>query len=220
MIPIVTPEEMAAIDAAAPEPVEVLIERAGAATARAARRMLGGAYGRVVNVIAGKGNNGNDGRAAAQRLRADGLTGAVRGKTKRTTIADPEAERARDLVNRNFAPTAPDRLWVADMTYVSTWSGWVYVAFVVDVDSRTIVGASGLLTYLKSQDKQVMTTLSRKMLGYALGRTVLASDRPLLAEMAAAGGNAAFSDLAVKIVTSRQFRTRAGNEPALSTGVR
>ena len=74
MIPIVTPEEMAAIDAAAPEPVEVLIERAGAATARAARRMLGGAYGRVVNVIAGKGNNGNDGRAAAQRLRADGMT--------------------------------------------------------------------------------------------------------------------------------------------------
>ena len=87
-------------------------------------------------------------------------------------------------------------------------------------DSRTIVGASGLLTYLKSQDKQVMTTLSRKMLGYALGRTVLASDRPLLAEMAAAGGNAAFSDLAAKIVTSRQFRTRAGDEPALSAGVR
>ena len=74
MIPIVTPEEMAAIDAAAPEPVEVLIERAGEATARVARRMLGGAYGRVVNVIVGKGNNGNDGRAAAQRLRADGMT--------------------------------------------------------------------------------------------------------------------------------------------------
>ena len=87
-------------------------------------------------------------------------------------------------------------------------------------DNKTIVGAGGLLAYLKTQDKQVMTTLSRKMLGYALGRTVLASDRPLLAEMAAAGGNAAFSDLAVKIVTSRQFRTRAGDEPALSAGVR
>jgi hypothetical protein len=87
-------------------------------------------------------------------------------------------------------------------------------------DNRTIVGASGLLTYLKTQDKQVMTTLSRKMLGYALGRTVLASDRPLLAEMAAVGGDAAFSDLAVKIVTSRQFRTRAGDEPALTAGVR
>ncbi|MGI9051531.1 MAG: NAD(P)H-hydrate dehydratase [Ilumatobacteraceae bacterium] len=73
MIPIVTPEEMAAIDAAAPEPVEELIERAGAAVARAARTMLGGTYGRVVNVIAGKGNNGADGRAAARRLEAAGV---------------------------------------------------------------------------------------------------------------------------------------------------
>jgi len=65
VIPIVTPEEMAAIDKAAPEPVEVLIERAGSAVARLAREMLGGTYGRTVAVIAGKGNNGNDGRAAA-----------------------------------------------------------------------------------------------------------------------------------------------------------
>ena len=80
-------------------------------------------------------------RCTVERLmRADGLHGAVRGKTKRTTIADPAAERARDLVNRNFAPTAPDRLWVADMTYVSTWSGWVYVAFVVDAYARRILG--------------------------------------------------------------------------------
>jgi len=50
------------------------------------------------------------------------------------------------------------------------------------------------------------------MLGYALGRTVLASDRPLVAEMTAAGGNASFSDLALKIVTSRQFRNRAGDD--------
>ena len=73
VIPIVTPEEMAAIDAAAPEPVEVLIERAGAAVARMARQMLGGTYGRTVNVIAGKGNNGNDGRAAAASLAARGV---------------------------------------------------------------------------------------------------------------------------------------------------
>jgi NAD(P)H-hydrate epimerase len=68
VIPIVTPDEMAAIDQEAPEPVEVLIERAGAATAWAARRLLGGTYGRRVVVIAGKGNNGNDGRSAARRL--------------------------------------------------------------------------------------------------------------------------------------------------------
>jgi putative transposase len=80
-------------------------------------------------------------RCTVERLmRAEGLTGAVRGKVKRTTIADPAAERARDLVNRNFAPPAPDRLWVADMTYVSTWSGWVYVAFVVDAFARRILG--------------------------------------------------------------------------------
>ena len=74
MIPVVTPEEMGRIDAAAPEPTEVLIERAGAAVARAAVRMLGGTYGRRIVVLAGKGNNGNDGRAAARRL---GLRGAA-----------------------------------------------------------------------------------------------------------------------------------------------
>ena len=77
MIPIVTPEEMAAIDAAAPEPVEELIERAGAALARAALDMLGGGYGRRVTVLAGKGNNGADGRAAAEWLRRRGVRVAV-----------------------------------------------------------------------------------------------------------------------------------------------
>lgn len=70
---MVTPEEMGAIDAAAPEPVEVLIERAGAAVAQAALRLLGGTYGRRVVVVAGKGNNGNDGRSAAARLRRRGV---------------------------------------------------------------------------------------------------------------------------------------------------
>ena len=64
---------MGAIDAAAPEPVEVLIGRAGGAVARAAVRMLGGTYGRRVVVVAGKGNNGNDGREAARRLRRRGV---------------------------------------------------------------------------------------------------------------------------------------------------
>ena len=77
MTPIVTPAEMAAIDAAAHEPVEELIERAGAALARTALDMLGGGYGRRVTVLAGKGNNGADGRAAAQRLRRRGVRVAV-----------------------------------------------------------------------------------------------------------------------------------------------
>jgi NAD(P)H-hydrate epimerase len=73
VIPVVTPEEMGAIDAAAPEPVEVLIGRAGGAVAHAVVRLLGGTYGRRVVVIAGKGNNGNDGREAARCLRRRGV---------------------------------------------------------------------------------------------------------------------------------------------------
>jgi NAD(P)H-hydrate epimerase len=73
VIPVVTPAEMKAIDEAAPEPVDVLVERAGAAVARGALEMLGGAYGRRVVVVAGKGNNGADGRAAAVRLRQRGV---------------------------------------------------------------------------------------------------------------------------------------------------
>jgi ADP-dependent NAD(P)H-hydrate dehydratase / NAD(P)H-hydrate epimerase len=73
VIPILTPDEMAAVDAAAPDPVEVLIERAGAAVAHHALDLLQGAYGRRVIVLAGKGNNGADGRAAARRLRRRGV---------------------------------------------------------------------------------------------------------------------------------------------------
>jgi hydroxyethylthiazole kinase-like uncharacterized protein yjeF len=73
MLPVLAPEEMAAVDAAATEPVEVLIGRAGAAVAREALALLGGAYGRRVVVVAGKGNNGNDGREAARRLELRGV---------------------------------------------------------------------------------------------------------------------------------------------------
>ncbi|MCA1692356.1 MAG: NAD(P)H-hydrate dehydratase, partial [Actinobacteria bacterium] len=73
MRPVVTPEEMKAIDRASPEPVAVLVERAGAAVARAALQLLGGGYGRRAVVIAGKGNNGADGRAAAVRLARRGV---------------------------------------------------------------------------------------------------------------------------------------------------
>ena len=80
-------------------------------------------------------------RCTVERLmRQEGLTGALRGKVKRTTIPDKTAARPADLVQRRFAPGAPNRLWVADITYVSTWSGWVYVAFVVDAYARRILG--------------------------------------------------------------------------------
>ncbi|HBY22553.1 MAG TPA: hypothetical protein DEG88_04450, partial [Propionibacteriaceae bacterium] len=80
-------------------------------------------------------------RCTVERLmRADGLVGARRGSKKRTTIADPAAPRPEDLVGRDFEPVAPNRLWVADITYVSTWAGWVYVAFVIDAYARRILG--------------------------------------------------------------------------------
>jgi ADP-dependent NAD(P)H-hydrate dehydratase / NAD(P)H-hydrate epimerase len=93
VIPIVTPAQMRAIDAAAAEPVDVLIGRAGSATAWAARRMLGGAYGRTVHVIAGKGNNGNDGRAAAAQLARWGVRVQVHAAD-----ACPPALEPADLV--------------------------------------------------------------------------------------------------------------------------
>src|SRR2546421_10935071 len=73
-------------------------------------------------------------------MRALGLAGVVRGKTVRTTVPDPDGARAPDLVTRQFTAGAPNRLWVADFTYVATWAGTVYVAFAIDVFSRKIVG--------------------------------------------------------------------------------
>jgi putative transposase len=69
-----------------------------------------------------------------------GLQGVVRGKAKRTTIASDQDQRPLDLVQRSFTAERPNQLWVADFTYVATWSGFVYVAFVIDVFARMIVG--------------------------------------------------------------------------------
>jgi putative transposase len=80
-------------------------------------------------------------RCTIERLmRQEGLRGVVRGKRVFTTQADESAPRPDDLVERDFTAVAPNRLWVADLTYVRTWSGFVYVAFVFDVFSRYIVG--------------------------------------------------------------------------------
>jgi putative transposase len=69
-----------------------------------------------------------------------GLRGILRGRGARTTIPEALADRPQDLVQRNFTATRPDQLWVSDLTYVTTWSGFVYVAFVTDAFSRRIVG--------------------------------------------------------------------------------
>ncbi len=81
-------------------------------------------------------------RCTVERLMNNlGIQGAVRGGAKRkTTIPDDQLARPSDLVNRQFEADRPNQLWVADITFVATWSGFVYVAFVIDVFSRYIVG--------------------------------------------------------------------------------
>ena len=73
-------------------------------------------------------------------MRQEDLKGVVRGEKKRTTIPDEDAARPSDLVDRSFEAEGPDRLWVADLTHVPTWSGFAYAAFVVDAFSRFLVG--------------------------------------------------------------------------------
>jgi putative transposase len=80
-------------------------------------------------------------RCTVERLmRRHGLRGVVRGKVVRTTISDANAPCPLDRVHRQFKAQRPNQLWVSDFTYVSTWQGWLYVAFVIDVFARRIVG--------------------------------------------------------------------------------
>jgi putative transposase len=80
-------------------------------------------------------------RCTVERLmRSLGLQGVVRGKKRRTTISEEKAFHPVDRVKRQFTATRPNELWVADFTYVATWAGFVYVAFVIDVFARRIIG--------------------------------------------------------------------------------
>jgi putative transposase len=76
----------------------------------------------------------------ARLMKTMGLQGVIRGKPVRTTVSDKAVPCPLDQVNRQFYAHAPNRLWVSDFTYVSTWAGMVYVAFVIDVYARFIVG--------------------------------------------------------------------------------
>ncbi len=80
-------------------------------------------------------------RCTVERLmRKLGLQGAIRGKKFKTTVTDESSARPLDLVDRDFNATRPNQLWVSDFSYVATWRGFVYVAFVIDVFARRIVG--------------------------------------------------------------------------------
>jgi putative transposase len=85
----------------------------------------------------------------ARLMRQLGLAGVRRGRPKRTTVADTAAARPADLVRRQFHATAPNQLWVCDMTYIRTWVGFCYLALVIDVYSRRLVGWA-LTTHLRT----------------------------------------------------------------------
>ncbi|HQV57281.1 MAG TPA: IS3 family transposase [Ilumatobacteraceae bacterium] len=120
-------------------------------------------------------------RCTVERLmRAQGLSGAKRGKAFTiTTHHDDRQQRPADLVERKFRAPAPNRLWVADLTYVKTHSGWVYVAFIIDVYSRMIVGwqASRSLRSDLAIDALEMAVFNRQHAGHDLDQLVHHSDR-------------------------------------------
>jgi putative transposase len=120
-------------------------------------------------------------RCTVERLMADmGLQGCRRGRVFiRTTEGDERLDRPADLVERQFRAPAPNRLWVADLTYVKTYSGWVYVAFIVDVFSRMVVGwqASRSLRSDLAIDALEMAVINRRRAGADLSQLTHHSDR-------------------------------------------
>ncbi len=127
---------------------------------------------------------GVDGRpiarcTVARLMRTAGLRGVCRVKTPRTTVRAKGPDRRPDLVDRDFTAPAPDRLWVADITYVKTHSGWVYASFVMDVFSRRIVGwqlSTNLYTDL-ALDALNMGIWTRQHVGADLSQLIHHSDR-------------------------------------------
>ena len=123
---------------------------------------------------------GHVARCTVERLMGDlGLRGVRRARSPRTTRSAPREQCPADLVKRHFSAFRPNELWVADITYVRTFSGWVYVAFVTDVFSRRIVGwqtSTGLYTDL-ALDALQMAVWQRKRQGTDLTGLVHHSDR-------------------------------------------
>ena len=139
-----------------------------------------GVYG-VRKVHAELRRNGDEvARCTVERLmKKEGLRGIRRAKGPRTTIPGPLVDRPADLVERRFTATAPDCLWVADITYIRTFSGWVYAAFVIDVFARRVVGwqlSTSLHTDL-ALDALDMGIWARRRAGRDLSQLIHHSDR-------------------------------------------
>ncbi|MCB2229854.1 IS3 family transposase [bacterium] len=139
-------------------------------------------------------------RCTVERLMRDsGLAEAVWGRKFKTTIADDTAARPSDLVCREFRASSPNQLWVSDLTYVATWQGFVYVAFVIDVFSRMIVGGRA--------SRSLRTDLAMDALQQALWA------RP------ASGGLVDHSDRGVQYLSLRYTErlAEAGIEPSVGS---
>ena len=146
-------------------------------------------------------------RCTVERLMRDlGIQGAVRGKAKRTTIpADDPGSKPADLVDRQFTAAAPNRLWVADLTYVRTWSGFVYVSFVVDAFSRRIVGW------------QASRSLRTDLAIYALEQAIWERTRSGATDL---DGLIHHSDRGVQYLSIRYTERLAANDIVASVGSR
>ena len=116
------------------------------------------------------------GRDRVARLMGElGIHGVVRGSKRRTTIPDQANQRPADLVKRDFTAPAPNRLWVADLTYVATWAGFCYAAFIIDAYSRAIVGwrVATTLRATLALDALEMAIWARQTLGWKTPAEVL-----------------------------------------------
>ncbi len=157
-------------------------------------------------------------RCTVARLMRDlGRRGVVRGKPKYTTLPGDGADRPRDLVDRRFVAGTPNRLWVSDLTYVRTWSGFVYVAFITDVYSRMIVGwqASRSLRSDLALDALEQAIWSRSRAGQRLDELVHHYDRGVQLEFK---GSSQHCCLVGRSVDVRR-RLRRGSSIRASCGV-
>jgi putative transposase len=157
-------------------------------------------------------------RCTVERLMRDmGLSGVTRGNRFKptTTISDEGAARPLDLVERRFRAPAPNRLWVADLTYVKTHAGWVYVAFIIDVFSRFVVGwqASRSLRSDLAIDALEMAIWNRQRAGADLSGLVHHSDRGVpIPQHPLLGPAGRERDRRLGRIEGRQLRQRPGRE--------
>jgi transposase InsO family protein len=144
------------------------------------------------------------GRGRVERLMSDaGIRGVQRGKKRHTTVADADAARPPDLVKRQFVADRPNELWLADITYASTWEGWLYVSFILDAYSRMIVGWQ-IATHMRTElvlDALEMAIFHRDVTGRLIHHSdagsqftaIRYSDRLAEADIAASIGTVADS---------------------------